>query len=170
MEPLWNDFQHVDDEALEEDHILKHLEEVTNEVIFGALHREMVVMLGPQSIIYFYGLNAFLEKDSLSSNNQNGLGTYISNEVGSLALNFSQEIHVLQFDFQEIIGTRLEESFMSRYPLCINEHTMFLVNRISNELILSIFYDQVIQFWLLTFDAYLITRLELHGWIYWKYD
>ena len=38
---------------------------------------------------------------------------------------------------------------------------MFLVNSMSDELILLIFNVKVIQLWVLTFDPYLIVGLEL---------
>ena len=51
MESLRNQFQHVDDGIVEDDQILNNLEGLTKEVIFGALHCKMVVILGPQCII-----------------------------------------------------------------------------------------------------------------------
>ena len=65
VESLWNHSQHVDDGTFEEDQILKHLEEVIEEVIVGALHHEMTVMSGPQSIISHYWPDVFMRKDSL---------------------------------------------------------------------------------------------------------
>jgi hypothetical protein len=40
-------FQKMDEENSIEDHILKHLEEIDGKVIIGALHHEMMAMLGP---------------------------------------------------------------------------------------------------------------------------
>ena len=50
MESL-NDFQYMDEYNFTNDQILKHLEELIVEAIVGALHCEMMVMLGPQHII-----------------------------------------------------------------------------------------------------------------------
>lgn len=64
---LWNHSQHIDDEIVEENQILNYLEEIIEEIILGTLHRDMVVMLGPQSIISHYEPCVFLRKGSLSN-------------------------------------------------------------------------------------------------------
>ena len=48
--------------------ILNHLEEITKEVNLGKLHREMVVMSGPQINISHYEPDVFQKKGSLSNN------------------------------------------------------------------------------------------------------
>lgn len=59
---------------------------------------------------------------------------------------------------------------MGKYPLIFNAHIMIFVNKILEELFLSIFHDMVFKFIILIYDSYLIVGLELLGWIYWKYD
>ena len=54
----------------------------------------MVVMSGPQSITSYYELIFFLEVDSISNNNQCGSGTYVYDDVCSLPMTFSQDIHI----------------------------------------------------------------------------
>ena len=44
MESLRNQFQHIYVGTFEEDNIIKHLEEITSEVITRALHCDMVGM------------------------------------------------------------------------------------------------------------------------------
>jgi hypothetical protein len=53
--------------------------------------------------------------------------------------------------------------------MCFYKHIMHSMNWIFDDLIISIIFDIILQLWLLTFDAYLITGLELHGWLQWKY-
>ena len=45
------------------------MEQIIEEVIFGALHYEMVVMLGPQYIIYPHETNVFLNEYSFFEHN-----------------------------------------------------------------------------------------------------
>ena len=58
-----------------------------------------------------------------------------------MLVSFSQDTLFAQFEFQDQIGIWLENSFMDIYPLCFNKHIMFLMIRISDELIISIFQD-----------------------------
>ena len=96
---LWNHSQHIDDGIVEEDQILKTLEEIIEEVIFGALHYEIVVMSIPQSILSHYEPDVFLRKDSLSNHGLCGLSIYDFDEVCSLSMNLTQVVHFLHFDF-----------------------------------------------------------------------
>ena len=48
VESLKDRFQNIDEENFTEDQTLKHFEEVITEVIIGALHQEMMVMLGSE--------------------------------------------------------------------------------------------------------------------------
>ena len=59
---------------------------------------------------------------------------------------------------------------MEMYPFHSIKNIMHYVIGVSDVLILSIILDIIIQLWFLIFDTYLIARLELHGWIHWKYD
>lgn len=69
VESLSNQLQHMYDGNFEENQILQHLERLTGEVIFEALHREIVVVSGSQSIISHHEPNVFLEKYSFSKHN-----------------------------------------------------------------------------------------------------
>lgn len=80
MKSLWNHYHLIDDEILEENHILNYLEEIIEEVILGAIHCEMVVMSRPQSTISHYELDVLLRKYSPSNNFIYGAGKYDSDE------------------------------------------------------------------------------------------
>lgn len=146
------------------------MEEISKEVIFGALHREMVVMSGPQTITSHYKLDIFLRKDSLSNNTLCDSGIFHYDEVCSLSMNFTWDTHVLHFGFKDQIEIWLEESFMRRYLLSNECHIMFFVNANSYGLIISFFLDMVLRFKILIYDSYLVARLELLRWLHWIYD
>lgn len=134
----------MEDEIFEENQILKHLEVVIEEVIVWALHREMVVMSSPQCVISYHETNVFMQKDSFFEHNHCSLSKYVSDKVCSLPVSFTQDTFSLQFDFQDQIGIWLVKSFMDRYPLFFNVQIMFLVNKMLDELILSIFKYKII--------------------------
>ena len=62
----------MDKEFFIEDQILKHLEESIAKEIIGRLHREMMVMLGPQYIISLNEPNIFLTEDSFFEHDKYG--------------------------------------------------------------------------------------------------
>ena len=98
----------------------------------------------PQGIIS-HETNVFLENGSFYKHNQCGSGTYVSREVCSLPMSFTQDIFSLDLDLQDQIGICLENSFMNSYPWFSNEQIMFLVNKMPNKLlILSILNGKVI--------------------------
>lgn len=66
VESLKDHLQHMDEDNSTKYQILKHLEEVTKEVVIGAPHHKMRVMLGPQYIISYCETNVFLGEDSFS--------------------------------------------------------------------------------------------------------
>ena len=88
------------------------MKEVIYEVIIGALHCEMMVISGSQYIIAPHEPNIFLDEDLFSEYNSHGLGTYDYDEVRSLPMSFSHDTFSFQFDYQDPIGTWLENSFM----------------------------------------------------------
>ena len=138
-------FQWMDEEKFTKDKILKDLEESILEVIIGALHHTMIAMLGSQYIISPHEPNEFLEEDWFSEYNSDSLGLYDSNEVHSQPTIFSHNPLFSQFDYQDPIGTWLEKSFMERYLLHSILHILTYVNGVMDDLILSIFYECVIQ-------------------------
>ena len=79
----------MDDGVFEEEQILNNLEEMTEEVIFGALLHEMMAMPSSQDIISHYQPNVFPEKDSLSYHTICGSGPYVFDKVCFLPLNFT---------------------------------------------------------------------------------
>ena len=107
--PLWNLSHHIDDGILIENQILKHLEEMVEEVIFGAHHCKMVVMSSPQSIMSHYEPNVFLRKYSLSNNTLCGSCIYEFDEVCSLSMNLTKDTNVLHFGFHDQIEIWLEK-------------------------------------------------------------
>ena len=76
---------------------------------------------------------------------------YDFDEVQSQHVNFPQDTFFLQFDYQDTIGTWLQNSFMVRYPLHSILHILHYVNEIMDNLILSIFYHFLTQLWWLIF-------------------
>lgn len=57
------------------------------DLIFEVVHREMVVMSGPQSIKSHYKPYDILNEDSFSSNTLIGLGIHDFDTVSSLSMN-----------------------------------------------------------------------------------
>ena len=98
----------MDEENFTKDHILKHLEEIIIEVIIGALHYEMMVMLGTQYIIIPNEPNDFLEEDSFSEYSLSGSSLYDSDEVSSRPMGFSHDTLYFPFYYQDLIGKWLQ--------------------------------------------------------------
>ena len=98
MESL-NDFQHMDEEFFIEDHIMKHLKEISIDVIIGELPHDMIVMSFSQYIIFPHEPNEFLEEDSFSEYSQNNSYLYAFDEVCFQPMIFSHDTFFFQFDY-----------------------------------------------------------------------
>lgn len=93
-------------------------------------------MSGPQYIISLHDPNILLQKYLFFEHNECSSSTHVSEEVCYLPMSFSQDRRFPWFDFQDQIGTWLENSLMNKYTLCFNDNIMFLLNRMLNELII----------------------------------